>query len=96
MTVALIVLVAAVLLVLLAAAADRARTVTADRRAAGIRPKVLVNLVDDTAVEGVLWRTTSRWLIVAGGTLHQYGKATPLDGQTLIGRDRILFVQKVG
>jgi len=57
---------------------------------------VIVNLRDDssTAIRGVLWSTRGRWMTFKDASLLKAGSAsTPVDGELVIDRDRIAFLQ---
>ena len=60
----------------------------------GVRQRVLANLTDGSAVEGVLWQRRGRLLILRDAVIHERG-AQPVsaDGEVLLDRDRVLFVQ---
>lgn len=59
--------------------------------------RMLVNLVDGSAIEGVLWDERGPLLVVRDGRLFAPGASdpTPLDGEVIVARDRIAFVQVV-
>ncbi|GAA1961931.1 hypothetical protein [Amycolatopsis minnesotensis] len=68
----------------------RARTIAARRR-------VVVCLVDDQAITGILWRRHRRLVVVRSAELVQPGReAVGMDGDVVIERDRINWVQIVG
>ncbi|QWF78713.1 hypothetical protein [Amycolatopsis sp. CA-230715] len=68
----------------------RGRTIAARRR-------VVVCLVDDQAITGILWRRHRRLLVVRSAELVQPGReAVGMDGDVVIERDRINWVQIVG
>jgi hypothetical protein len=57
---------------------------------------VIVNLRDDptTAISGVLWTSRGPWLIVRQASLLKAQQAsTALDGEVVIERDNVAFVQ---
>lgn len=89
------VLVIAVAVVLLAAAALvwlGAEQVW-DRRVA-LRRRVLVNLLDGSAVDGVLWRRGRRLVVLRDARLLEPGREqVTLDGEVLVERARVAFVQ---
>lgn len=61
-----------------------------------LRRRVLVNLTTGQAIEGILLRQSGPLLIVANATLHEANvEPTPLDGEAVIERDRVAFIQAV-
>lgn len=56
---------------------------------------VIVNLRNsDEAIRGVLWSTRGAWWTLKNATLLVEGReVTPLDGEVVIERKQILFVQ---
>lgn len=88
MTLALVLVVA--LLLLSSSAGVAAAVLLSPLRA---RRRVLVNLTDGTALNGVLWRRHGRWLVLREARLHQPGGEAPIDGEAVIERARVLFVQ---
>lgn len=59
-----------------------------------IYERVLANLVDGSAIEGVLIDRRGPLLILADAKLYAPGsEATPLDGEIYIERTRVLFLQ---
>ena len=57
---------------------------------------VIVNFQDDssTAIRAVLWSTRGRWLTFKDASLLKAGSPpTPIDGDVVIARDRVLFLQ---
>ena len=49
---------------------------------------------EDSAVRGVLWRSRGAWLTVRGASvLKPDGSAAPLDGEVVIHRSEVLFLQ---
>lgn len=61
-----------------------------------INRRVLVNLTSGSAVEGVLWDDRGPLIVLKDCSLHAEGGSAPLDGEVVIERDRIDFVQVVG
>jgi len=62
-----------------------------------VRARVLVNLLDGKALDGVLWARRGRWLVLRDVTLIEPG--TPpvkVDGEILVDRGRVDFIQAVG
>jgi len=59
-----------------------------------VRRRVLINCDDDTAVRGILMEVRGDWLTVQQAELlRAEGAPAALDGQTLIPRARVLFLQ---
>lgn len=56
---------------------------------------VIVNFTTDptTAIKGVLWSTRGPWLTFKDCALLKGGPVTPVDGELVIHRDRISFLQ---
>jgi hypothetical protein len=57
---------------------------------------VIVNLKSDadTALRGVLWRARGPWLVLRDvSLLHASAKPAPVDGEVIVHRDNIAFVQ---
>lgn len=81
----------------LAAAAWLAYERVADARLA-LRSRVLVNLLSGQAITGVLWRRRGRYLVLRSAELMEPGntRPTPIDGEAIVDRDQVLFVQKLG
>lgn len=59
------------------------------------RRSVVVNLTDGAAFRGVLWQARGPLLILKSATLHEHGQAKPVDGEVLIERHRVSFVQVI-
>lgn len=59
-----------------------------------IRRRVIVNLVDGSAIAGVLYRRAGSLLVLKDATYLEKG-ADPLalDGDTIIERPKVLFIQ---
>lgn len=56
--------------------------------------RVLVNLVDGSAVDGVLWDEKGPLIVLRDASLHvQGGGSQPLDGEVVVDQARINFVQ---
>ena len=67
-----------------------------DRRVAA-RRRVVVNLVDDRAIAGVLWKRYRQLLVLRDAQMHEPGRdPVSMDGDVVIERDRIAFMQIVG
>lgn len=62
-----------------------------------VRRKVVVNLVGDRAISGVLWRRRGGLVVLKQAELHEPGvEPVPMDGDVLIERSRVDFVQVAG
>lgn len=57
--------------------------------------RVMVNLTTGSAVEGVLWDERGPLIVLRDAQLHTDGGTSPLDGDVIVERDRIAFVQAV-
>lgn len=60
-----------------------------------ISRKVLVNLVDGSAIEGVIWDERRPLIVLRSARLLTNGQTASLDGEVVIHHDRIAFVQVV-
>lgn len=59
-----------------------------------VRRKVVVNFRDGQAVEGVLFKQAGPLLVVKNATMLEPGAdPLPLDGDVVIERDKVLFIQ---
>lgn len=80
---------------LLAVAVAGAWWVVAESRVA-VRRRVIVNLADGSAVDGVLLRRYRTLLVLGDATLLlPAAEPSKVDGETIIERDRVIFVQAV-
>lgn len=58
------------------------------------RRKILANLTDGTAIDGVLYKQDGPLIVIKNATLLEPGAdPVPLDGDVVIERDRIMFIQ---
>jgi hypothetical protein len=57
--------------------------------------RVMINLIAGNAIDGILWDDRGRLLVLRDANLHSEGGSAPLDGEVIIERDRIAFVQVV-
>lgn len=73
--------------VVLAWQAWKARQVLLARR------RVVVNLTTGKAVEGVLVRTEGPLLFVRDARLHEGQATVPMDGEVVVERDKVDFIQ---
>jgi small nuclear ribonucleoprotein (snRNP)-like protein len=56
--------------------------------------KVIVNLVDGSSIEGVLYRDARPLIVLKNAVYLEPGaQPAPLDGDTVIERDKVLFIQ---
>lgn len=56
--------------------------------------RVVVNLDDDRAISGVLYRKAGPLLVLKNATFHEPGaEPLPMDGDTVIERSRVLYIQ---
>ena len=81
---------------LVASVAWHAVDVLASRRLA-VRKHVLVSLRSDRAVTGVLWARRGRFLVLKSAEMHEPGaNPVPLDGDLVLDRDQVEYVQVTG
>lgn len=58
------------------------------------RRTVIVNLLDGNAIQGVLFRQDGPLLVLKNAAYLERGaEPMPLDGDTIIERDKVLFIQ---
>lgn len=58
--------------------------------------RVMVNLTTGSAIQGVLWDDRGPLVVLKDAQLHvDGGNHAPLDGEVVIERDRIEFVQVI-
>jgi hypothetical protein len=56
--------------------------------------RVIVNLEDESAIEGVFWRQAGPLIVLKDAALLRTGEEPiPLDGEQIIERSRVLFIQ---
>lgn len=60
-----------------------------------IAQSLLVNLKTDKAFSGVLWDDTRDLLVLRNVTMHEHGTDTEMDGEVVIERVNIDFIQKL-
>ncbi|MPZ66176.1 MAG: hypothetical protein GEU83_11895 [Pseudonocardiaceae bacterium] len=61
-----------------------------------VRRRVVVQLTDDRAMTGILWRRTRGLVVVRGAELVEPGRdPVPMDGEIVLERERIAWVQIV-
>lgn len=63
-----------------------------------VRARVVVNLHSGQAITGVLWQRRGRYLVLRDSALAEPGAShtTPMDGETIVDRDQVLLVQRLG
>lgn len=62
-----------------------------------VRRRVLVQLRSGNAVVGTLWVRRGRTLVLKSGELHEPGsQPTPMDGDVVLDREQVEFVQVAG
>jgi hypothetical protein len=56
---------------------------------------VIVNLTEkDTAIQGVLWSSRGAWLTIRDAKLLiSHGSPAPIDGEIVLHRDKVAFLQ---
>lgn len=57
------------------------------------RRSVVANLSDGSAFRGVLWQARGPLLVLRSATLHEHGQVKAVDGEVLVERARLSFVQ---
>lgn len=58
------------------------------------RRRVIVNLVDGSAIDGIFYQQDGPLLVIKNAALLEPGAdPAPLDGDTIVERDRVLFIQ---
>lgn len=57
--------------------------------------RIMVNLLSGSAIDGVLWDDRGPLVVLKDAHLHSEGGTAPLDGEVVIDRARIDFVQVV-
>lgn len=62
-------------------------------RRSALRRRVLVNLKTDKAFEGILYAQRGPLLVLRDVTLRATGQATPIDGEVIVERPNVDFVQ---
>jgi small nuclear ribonucleoprotein (snRNP)-like protein len=56
--------------------------------------RVIVNLVDGSSIQGVLYRDPGNLIVLKDAIYHEPGnEPIPLDGDTVIERTKVLFIQ---
>jgi len=68
-----------------------------DFRRTLVRKKVVVNLHSDRAFVGILWAKRGPLLILRNAVMHEPGaEPSVVDGQIVIERDQVEFIQITG
>ncbi len=57
------------------------------------RRRVMVVLVDDKVVEGILYARRGPLLVLRNASVHHAGQVVPADGELIIERARVAWVQ---
>lgn len=57
--------------------------------------RIVLNLTDGTAIEGVLWDEQGSLLVIRGAELHENGGRVEMDGEVIIDRGRVRFAQVI-
>ncbi|MGK9222060.1 MULTISPECIES: hypothetical protein [unclassified Microbacterium] len=58
------------------------------------RRRVIANLVDGTSIDAIFYRQDGPLLVLKNATLLEPGAdPVPLDGDVVVERDRVLFIQ---
>lgn len=92
------VLVAAIAAVVAAVVAATATAVVATRRASFgglVKATVIVQLTTETGFRGVLWSMDRRMVVLRRADMLGAGDPVPVDGDVIVDRDRVEFIQKV-
>jgi hypothetical protein len=55
--------------------------------------RVMFNLTDGSAIEGILWDERGPLLVIRDAKLHESGGPVPVDGDVILERDRLRFAQ---
>lgn len=56
--------------------------------------RVIVNLVDGSSIEGIFYRDPGNLIVLQNAIYHEPGaEPVQLDGETIIERTKVLFVQ---
>lgn len=64
-------------------------------RRLAVNRRVLVNLTTGNALQGVLWDDRGPLIVLRDVALHTAEGHSPVDGEVIVERDRIEFVQVV-
>jgi hypothetical protein len=71
--------------------------VASNYRKIALNRRVIVNLTTGQALEGVLWDGRGPLVVLRNARLHEPGSSgsAPVDGEVVVERERIAFVQVV-
>lgn len=58
-----------------------------------VRRRVLVHLLGGRTLDGVLWRSQGPLLVLRDTKLIEAGRIVPVDGEVIVERSRIEFIQ---
>lgn len=62
-----------------------------------VRRRVVVNLLTDRAFTGILWARRGPLLVLRDVVMHEPGGASsPVDGEVVVERDQVEFIQITG
>lgn len=62
-----------------------------------VRKRVVVNLLTDRAFTGILWARRGPLLVLRDAVMHEPGvPPAPIDGEVVVERDQIEFIQVTG
>lgn len=62
-----------------------------------VRRRVVVNLLTDRAFVGILWAQRGPLLVLRDAVMHEPGRQpSPVDGEVVIERDQVEFIQITG
>jgi hypothetical protein len=65
-------------------------------RAYPVRKTGIVNLMSGTSFRGVIWQVAGTWLVIRNvEMLRNNGDVTAVDGEVVVSRDHVDFIQLV-
>jgi hypothetical protein len=65
-------------------------------RAYPVRKTGIVNLISGTSFRGVIWQVAGTWLVIRNvEMLRNNGDVTAVDGEVVVSRDHVDFIQLV-
>lgn len=59
------------------------------------RRRVIVNLVDGSALAGLLWARRGPLLVLRNAVLHEHGQDIGVDGEAVVERSRVAWIQSL-